>query len=184
MQQRRQLEREFFHGAAVRLVWDVSQEVLDGRLRIGGRAGPVMHIANLCHEMAHFVEIDDSRCGVLGWGLRIRKIWVIDQLCIEPLTHQGTDRECRVAAYQLNLMRHLGLRATPEKLVRPFHYQADWWNVPGGPGDKGRLRWCADQVKALSDKPEYQIDAFTREWWRKNHVLAHRYEALAQRYGS
>lgn len=171
MQRRRQVEREFFHGASVELVWDTTQRVEEGKLQLGGRAGPTVHISNLCHEMAHLVEIDDARCGQPGWGLQLPKVFIYDRMCLNPETNQATRREVRVAAYQLNLMRHLGLRATPAGLVRAYTFLPDWCFVPGR-DDKARLQWCANQVLKLSLKPKYGIVRFKREWWRKQRLLA------------
>lgn len=174
----RRVRQEFFRGATIRLVWNVDQRVVDGRLQIGGRAGPQRRLSNLCHEMAHFVEIDDDRCHEWGWGLRVPEVFIYDRMCANPVTNQATMRECRVAAYQLNLMRYLGARgAAPEILVRPFSFLPDWCYVPGGPGDGGRFLWCANLVDRLSAQPGYQIDAFKREWWRKNEILAERYRS-------
>lgn len=163
-----------FKGQPIHFSWTVNQKFEDGKLWIGGRAGPKCDISNLAHEMAHFVEIDDDRCAITGWGLRVPEQWVYDRWCFEPLTNQCTQRECRVAAYQHNLLKWAGVTRTPKYLVKSFYFLPDHWNVPGEyhPWNKYRLQWCENLVQSLIVKPEYGFDAFEAEWRRKNQVLA------------
>lgn len=170
-----------FRGKEIRLEWDLTQGITDdGRLYVGGRAGPSVELSNLCHEMAHFVEIDDARCAVRGWGLRLPEVWIYDRMCIEPTTYQATERECRVAALQHSLLGYIGHPLSPRRLVSAFHYLPDWFMVPCRPHvrrtslkttDKERLKWCEDRVTSLIAKPEYQIDYFMHEWNRKCQLL-------------
>lgn len=179
---RRIVEAEFFTGHAVQLKWDTSQQGIDGTVALGGRAGPEVSIVNLCHEMAHFVEIDDARCVTEGWGLIVPQQFVYDRMCCNPVTHQGTDREIRVAAYQYHLLQYLGIYRTPAYLVSSFHFLPDFCFVPKArcaytgpswksPGTMKRLQWCANKLSKLIIRPKYQIEKFKDEWWRKHCVL-------------
>lgn len=160
-----------FEGAAVRFKWNTSQQVdRDGTVWLGGRAGPVRSVTNLCHEMSHLVEIDDERCGTPGWGLQVAQIKILDRICVDTQTTQCTERECRVAAYQHNLLRWAGVTRTPRYLVGSFTFLPDFLNIFER-SDKHRLQWSEARVRDLIDKPEYSIDAFMDEWRRKNRVL-------------
>lgn len=183
---RRLVEAEFFAGHQARLVWNTNQSVFDGVLYLGALAGPQRSIVNLCHEMSHFVEIDDRRCCRSGWALKLPEIEVCGQLCIEPVTHQSVDREIRVAAFQHNLLMHIGVPRTPETLVRSFSFLPAWCYVPKlvkrktDTYDTPRFRWCAAECRKLIVLHEYSVEAFRVEWWRKNAVLKRRYTRWQQ----
>lgn len=163
--------KQLFLNQPIQLVWDRTQGITDkGQLYVGGRAGLSADIVNLCHEMAHFVEIDDERCDAPDWGFHFPEVWIYDRMCIEPTTHQMTDRECRVAALQQSLLAYVGRPLSARTLVRAFHYLPDYYMVPGK-DQKTRLKWCAARVKELSVLPEYGLDYFMHEWARKNTIL-------------
>ena len=63
--------------------------------------------------MAHFVEIDELRSFRGGWGLRTPKIYIFGKEYDQPKTWQASARECRVIAYQANLME--GIRQPFDK---------------------------------------------------------------------
>lgn len=184
------LKSEFFdHTKAIRYKPGLEgQRVEDGVIWIGGRSGPRRHdTSSLCHEMAHFVEIDDERMNLPMWGLRVPEIWVFDRMCVEPQTHQITDREIRVAAYQKNFQDYLGIRESVENITESFKYLPDAMLIPledGRPAynndgtrniekyedvDPSRHRWIVNQVNSL--RSVYTLERFLHEWHRKIRLL-------------
>ena len=163
----------------------------DGIICIGDRAGPECHISSLCHELAHFVEIDDYRVTWFGWGLKLPQIWVYDRMCIEPTTIQITDREIRVAAYQKNLLDYLKVDYSVEKLVESYTWLPDFHLVPLEDGlpayinngenekselrvpyeeiDLSRLRYIRNRVNDILS--EFSIERFFSEFDRKVKII-------------
>lgn len=129
------------------------------QLAFGGRAGPWENVnhENLAHEMAHFVEIDEPRCAMHGWGLRVpmlRTPWGKDQI---PQTYQATLRECRTVAIQANLLHATGIAFEPEDFARSFDFLPDYYNVPKGNTKdykkvkEYRMRWCVQKIKKVHE---------------------------------
>lgn len=75
------------------------QAVLDNIIYVGDRAGPGRGIYNLCHEICHFVEIDDKRMMMPGWGIHAPTEYLFGRIIYEPVTMQITEREMRACAY-------------------------------------------------------------------------------------
>ena len=162
------------------------QRIEDGVILVGDKAGPAYDLSNLCHELSHFVEIDDARMTSPSWGLRVPEVWVYNRMCIEPETIQMTERELRVTTFQKNLMDYLGFPVTVEELVASLKYLADYIHVPLEDGSKAwgsgrhpalstqaieesQFRWRAAWVyRAL---PEFSIERFRAEWNRKVKLL-------------
>jgi hypothetical protein len=180
------LEKEFLNTNFVQYQDDFEgQKVLnDGTIVIGNKAGPSSYntISNTCHEMSHLVEIDDARMRCYGWGLKYPEVWVYDRMCIEPTTHQITDRELRVMAYQCNLLDYIGVKHTVKDITSSLEYLSDTAFVPiedgGAPYSenknhnldytqikKSQQRWRVNQVNRLRN--EFTIERFISEWNRK-----------------
>lgn len=180
------LKKEFLNTNFVQYQDDFEgQKVLnDGTIVIGNKAGPSSYntISNTCHEMSHLVEIDDARMRCYGWGLKLPEVWVYDRTCIEPTTHQITDRELRVMAYQVNLLKYIGVKYSVEKIVGVCQYLDDTTFVPIEDGrqpygeDKShgfdydeikasQQRWRVNQVNQY--RKEFTIERFMSEWNRK-----------------
>jgi len=143
----------------------------DGKLQVGCRAGPSIEAWHFCHEVCHFVEIDDERMLMQNWGLRVPEKWVIDRFVCEPETLQATERELRTLAYQWHLHKLLNIKSTPAAMVSALVYMPDFWLVPGGwsKNDEKRLKWCADRMMDLTK--DFHLDRFMAEWKRKNALL-------------
>lgn len=93
--------QEWFSGTNVSFSEDVEgNEIENGKLILGMRAYTDVSVDNLLHEMSHFVEIDDDRCGMLGWGLRVARICVMGTWCTNIQTFQACEREIRVHGIQ------------------------------------------------------------------------------------
>src|SRR5512134_41522 len=88
--------REWFapHNGVIAIT-DGPNDIINGRLHLGIWAGPSATVFNLCHEMAHFIEIDNRRCHLPGWGLKTGKTVLIgSQLVPEGMhTTQAIERE-------------------------------------------------------------------------------------------
>lgn len=162
------------------------QKVDDGIIYIGDRVGPECELMALCHELAHFVEIDDDRMMVYGWGLKYAEVWVYDRWCSEPKTMQMTERELRVAAYQANLQDYIGLEFQVDyDITNSFEHIPDFWFVPLEDGSlwstdknkdmgysdkvKSRQRWLANRAEEL--RSEFTMARFISEFGRKIQIL-------------
>lgn len=174
---------EFFVGSEITYRPGLEgQRVEEGHVVIGDKAGPGRDLGNLCHEMSHFVEIDDRRMGRPGWGLRVPEVWVFDRMCCEPTTMQMTAREMRVIAFQANLMEYLGIQGQLEGAVQSMRFMPDFYMVPEEEPrtdvksyrdyDATRLRWISKRVEEL--RKVHTLDVFLSEWSRKNKVLRRR----------
>ncbi len=181
------LEKEFLNTNFVQYQDDFEgQKILnDGTIVIGNKAGPSSYntISNTCHEMSHLVEIDDARMRCYGWGLKLPEVWVYNRTCIEPTTHQITDRELRVMAYQVNLLDYIGAENIVEDITGPLKYLADTAFVPIEDGrqpygdnyeavkaeniniETSQAKWRVNEVNRL--RKEFTIDRFISEWARK-----------------
>lgn len=159
----------------------------DGVVYVGSRAGPSRALSNLVHELGHFVEIDDARQQVNGWGFKVPLIVVCGQTCVEPITLKMIERELRVMAYQVNLMEYLGAPMRVLNLVRALQYMPDFILVPledGRPAysedgtrevpysevDPSRIRWMANRVQEL--RKDFTFERFRSEWFRKIALLS------------
>lgn len=161
----------------------------DGTILVGNRAGPKNHVSNLAHELSHFVEIDDARMGVYGWGLKVPEIWVYDRMCCEPRTMKMVERELRVIAFQTNLLESLGSPKQVQSFTRSLVYMPDFIHVPLDDGrsaygedapsfeemgprkkDESRIRWLTRRV--IEMLPEYTLERFDSEWARKINLLS------------
>jgi hypothetical protein len=156
---------------------------------IGNRAGPALALSNLVHELCHFVEIDDARMTVHGWGLHVPQVVILGQVCNEPVTKKMTERELRVIAYQLNVLESIGAPSRAKNLVSSLQYMSDFIYVPLEDGrsaygedspdreemssrekDASRIRWMANKVTEL--RAQYTLERFDREFFRKAQLLS------------
>lgn len=184
------IQSEFFAGMPLAWNWKLEgARLVDGTLTFGCRAGPESAVTNLVHEMGHFVEIEDYRMLRFGWGFKVPEIEVCGQLCVEPRTHQMTDREIRVFAFQKNILDYLGIEETVEELVRSMTFMPDFMLIPlengrpayteTGPATdldynevcKSRLRWIARQVEEKRKTEAFSARRFVSEWARKGEVI-------------
>lgn len=157
----------------------------DGVIFVGNRAGG-LHVSNLAHELSHFVEIDDARMQIYGWGLRRPEIWVFDRMCCEPTTMKMIERELRVIAYQFNLLESLGSPTQARGFVSSLRFMPDFLYVPLEDGraaygddademdsrakDESRIRWMARRVEEL--RSTHTLERFDSEWTRKINLLS------------
>lgn len=157
-----------------------------GVVYIGNRAGPSRAFSNLAHEICHFVEIDDARQQLHGWGLKVPSFTILGQVCVEPVTRKMTERELRVMAYQANLTEALGAPARVSNMVRALQFMPDFMQIPledGEPAytgngtsrvpyaevDPSRIRWMTNRVQEL--RKDFTFERFRSEWSRKIALL-------------
>jgi len=152
----------------------------DGSYAFGGPEDETpLHRSMLAHEMAHFVEIDQRRCGSYGWGLKVHEVTVLGQKYAEPRTRQCAEREGRVLAYQFNLLEHLGLlhEETALNAVKAVvNFTPDWIHIPRR-SDPGRIQWLLRLVE--KNRKTYTFERFNEEWWRRSEVLKARQQRKA-----
>ena len=117
----------------------------------GLRAGPGFDVSNLVHEIAHCIQLEESRHSDAhdsGWGLRLRTVYIPGYDPIqEPLTTQCSEREAEVFAIQWIIMAHLFETTLEEYIaqVQPlFTYLPDYPLIPRG--DDGHS-WADDPIR-------------------------------------
>lgn len=189
------LKAEFFNNPFVKYqqAFEGQKVLNDGTIVIGNKAGSItwpgsFSVKNLCHEMAHLVEINDERMRMHAWGLKIPEVWVYDRICVEPTTKQITDRELRVCAFQSELLKYINVKHTVSDLVAALVYLPDTHYVPIEDGRKpygdnyetikaekidieaSQHRWRINEVNRY--RKEFTIDRFISEWNRKINWLA------------
>lgn len=152
-----------------------------GRLWLGMCAGTKEpKLSNLLHEMAHFIEIDDRRCGMYGWGLKLPRIVGTSRYGINYdsfKTDQHIRREIRVCAVQLNLAQHFAISDKElglEYLANTLTLLPDTHTFCLRDKRPLQIKLAESLVKAQK-LARFSADAALREWERKNEVLRRRY---------
>jgi hypothetical protein len=158
----------------------------DGTILIGSVSGPVKDCPDaLCHELGHFVEVEEGRLGIYGWGLSLREIYVMGQRCVDVHTRQVTERELRVHAYQAHLHEYFKVKETIESCVESLRWLPDHMNIPledgsmpfadGSPNyrlkdiERSRYRWKMNRLEEL--KETYTLDRFFSEFKKRKEIL-------------
>lgn len=149
---------------------------------LGLRAGPCICEGHLLHEMSHFVEIQQCRMAKYGWGLKYgsRAIYIpgrYSRVINEYDTPNATMREIRTMAYQWNLLQHFQVdeesHSTAAELVSSLTFMPDIYNLKRPEGVK-ELEYCEQLMLEYAAKPEYSVEAFKAEWFRRNKLLKRR----------
>ena len=137
-------------------------------LAFGCRAGPWdnVNLENLSHEMAHFVEIDELRSFRGGWGLKVPKIYVFGKAYDQPTTWQASARECRVIAYQANLMEAMRQPFDIADFTKALRWMGDFCFVPGKTDDR-RIAFLVKKVLQHKALPKYSFGNFERLWFER-----------------
>lgn len=159
----------------------------DGTILLGRRAGSNKDLCNVVHEMGHFVEIDEARMAVWGWGLTLREVVVCGQLCIEPETNQATLREMRVIAFQANVCESFKVPFNLRDQAKSLRWLPDttWVPLENGEAPYGeghaKRNWCRDKIEAsqlkwvlngiASMRKTYTTELFLSEWHRRIALL-------------
>lgn len=158
----------------------------DGKIVLGARAAYEVCATNLFHEMGHFVEIDTRRIKRYGWGLRCKtRVKVMGEYYDEPTTHQMTDREIRVMAFQANLCKHFNITPDLDDMANVLRHMPDSTFVPMKDGSKpdyskfdsrhiqaSQKAWVKDQI--LKAMEVYTMNVFMEEWTKRIKMLKRR----------
>lgn len=182
--------KSWFQGTKLRFDPDTEgNKIVDGRMVLGMRAGPVRNDPlTLLHEMAHFIEIDDARCTVDGWGLQVPYLSIPPYApCKNPQTFQAAAREIRVSAIQRVLAHHFGFEFDDyygAKLIWDWVPGANFIctvfpevpcfsaferDDPNQPSYREMVKLRCDRIaQAIADKAKkWTIDEIRAEWNRK-----------------
>jgi hypothetical protein len=164
----------------------------NGVISFGASAALHIKNENLLHEMSHFVEVDQRRMAMHGWGLRCKtKVKVMGQYYNEPRTCQATLRECRVIAYQANLAELFDIPHDVVDFARALQWMSDTAFVPLEDGtrpycegashglDSVQIResqhlWCVAQIAKFRE--ELTAGKFLAEWYRRRDILDKRFK--------
>lgn len=147
-------------------------------IHVGDRFGTKYHDASaVLHELAHFVEININRIHLNSWGLHIPKILVSDIRCTHCTTHQCTDRELRVHAYQSNLMQYFKLEEDVDAVIRALSLLPDARLVPI---EDGSDPYCDDRLNKLSHSEIKQ----SQHKWRIKKLIQYKKEFTLDRFFS
>lgn len=120
------------------------------QMAFGLRAGPAREISNLIHEMAHFVVAPEAKCIANDYAMKAG-VPVIGFGRVEyvPTSVKPVDNEARVFAYQLNILRHLGLDGSEETLescAELLSWVSGYHLVPGE-SEQERRSWCVRRIE-------------------------------------
>ena len=141
---------------------------------LGAKTGPISHISNLLHEMSHFVEIDDKRCLIEGWGLKFPTIYIDGKIYDQSNTCQGSIREFRVIAIQMKIAEHIGRSSdwskstsSVVKFLNDSCYLGKFFNLPERISHDtwAKIHCAQSYVKELASR--YKIEDIWDEWQRK-----------------
>ena len=147
---------------------------------IGDRAYINKNPENLLHELAHFAEREPEKLALFpsrSWGFSPGKFWQIGMHSgWEQVTDQQVQREARVWAYQLSLLREFGLPDDSHGLVSSAVYLPAWcYYHPEEERtykDAPRIALLAEQVERMS-RESHTFEDFQRK-------LQARYEFLSR----
>ncbi len=185
--------KELFKNSPLIISDDIEGQRLDdnGDVVIGTRCGPLYNnLEALCHEMCHFVEIDERRMGQFKWGMKFGTgtgLYNRFQEIRDFNTAQATKRELRVLAFQYNLQVYLGIQK--ETLVEhcsAMEYMPDFYCVlsdkellndaelpdlgaMGYTHSKKTLFLIEWTVKKYLEV--YTLEKFLSEWHRRNEIM-------------
>lgn len=148
------------------------QNVEERCVILGMRAGPEMSVDNVCHELAHFIEIDEGRMATLNWGLNYGTE-IPGFATREFQTGDHIWREIRVWAIQWHLQQFIGKPRTFDELGKIGFWLPDRWtafpdDVDWSKRDESN-RWFAEQIKREADKRD--IDSILTELERRRSIL-------------
>ena len=181
----REIARRWIIGNPVKIGQNVSgQEITEGNCYLlGCVAGPDKSVEYLLHEMAHLSEREPSKLlekPVSGWGFSQGKYWEVAGKCgWEPQTDQSVQREARVWAYQLSLMRELNREETAENLVSSAVYLPAFCYFKSPLRDKSNsfsqneavaVKHLAAQVEKMA-KSEFTFERWQEEWFARMELL-------------
>ena len=108
--------------------------VRDGRQTLGLKSGPSYDLDALLHEIGHFIEIDDARVCVSGWGLVYGTVLGEGPTMIQDFqTCQGTKREVRVCVIQSVLREYFGLDPDVSRTLNSLQYVGDYYHIDPTP---------------------------------------------------
>lgn len=121
----------------------------------GGRAGPSVNFRHLTHELAHAAQFGKElfrwRATESGFVFKVPRVFVFNQYCFEPTTHQATMRELETFAHELHIRQACGYKQSPQAMARDcvqsMVFMPDWYNVPGKSKEE-KMDWCTAQVLA------------------------------------
>lgn len=138
-------------------------------------------VGALCHELCHFVEIDEPRMSSEGWGFKYPNPQYMPgsyggSSWFEPKTMSITARELRVLAFQHHVHDHFGMHTWRDDVPKLMRWLPDNYNVPGSGNnhDGSRARWIIAHYDRLVASRRYTYDRFVSEWWRRNDILSRR----------
>lgn len=121
----------WLHQDGFRYDWKVQGYKPDSRT-FGAKAGPQSSVTDLIHEVSHGIvcALDGElwRLERYSYGLTVRQVEVLGQLCVEPLTGQATALECRVIGIQKAIQDDLGIPSEGfyHRYVKSLHFMPDW----------------------------------------------------------
>lgn len=169
---RQRVEDELFREAAVKLNWTRPAQRIDeqGNIVLGCRLAGITKLSNLAHELGHFVEIDEGRMGQPGWGLTYPQVEIGGRKYDSPQSYKGLLRECRVLAFQANILTYFGAfdEGDHKSWADSLSFLPDYINAPG-PIAKSKTPWILRQIDEL--RAVHTLDLFMSEWSRRNQIL-------------
>jgi hypothetical protein len=158
------------------------QDIRNGRVVVGCKAGPLVAISHLLHEVCHFIEIDNRRVLKWGWGLKYGKTVpnpyptaYAPSYFQEFRTDQHIQRETRVWAMQYVLSKSVNVEVDAYNLAGSAKYLPEFSYFVKGT-DEEATKVIADRIEALAHTEEYSIDAIRSRLSTKRKCLLGMYK--------
>lgn len=168
------MEQRWFHGkAGVRVCRETTGQRIDedGTVVFGARLVNELDHESLAHEMAHFVEIDEGRIDVFGWGLVMgTPVVVAGREYNEFMTADAVMREARVIAIQANLLEAMGLPFDINETIRPLAHIPAICYVHAD--DAAAIQIVTGWIERLRTVARYSFKRFQHEWGRRCSMMA------------
>lgn len=162
-------------------------ELTEGKFLLGLIAGPNADLFNLFHEMSHFIEIDNRRCHLSGWGLTYGKSVNIGGRSFPEgmVTNQAIEREIRTFGIQVHFHNQYGWsnqRYSEDGKIQDIMYMArlcDWIDgiyhyYPTNVSDyveKRDLAFKTIEQRIEEEASKWTMDTIREAWGAKVKVL-------------
>jgi hypothetical protein len=154
--------------------------ILDGTMYLGGgrthrpRLPLVEAFYMLTHEIAHLLEIDDSRAlDPFGWGLQHGTYFETGSR-VGFHTYQ-TDahlqRELRVYAIQSKFHEYFDMAFDIKRAVHVLRDYVDGFGNLSGGSDEERVTIAVAKIESLRQQPEYSFPVLMAEFERKKELV-------------
>lgn len=196
----KRVEDEFFHpydkfiGVNRKCSGDTNA-IIDNRLMLLTWAGPHAEVDNTFHEMSHLLEIDEDRCHLPNWGLKIPPLKSFGGHVYRDAmeTPQAIEREIRVCGIQYVLGEHYNIQinnddsdryssrehrlAAPLVFIDGLHhfYPDDWRDEKRGYNYNENYAVAKMASMIVDEAKKWTMDKIRELWHHRMQVIRERW---------